>query len=73
MPDKYFEILELLYKAMIYTSYTSLKWKEAKVIFIPKTSKPSYKKAKDSRTISLTEHFLKGMEKLVVKKVDTIL
>ena len=52
MPDKYFEILEVLYKAMIYTLYTPLKWKEAKVIFIPKPSKLSYKTATDFRPIS---------------------
>ena len=58
---------------MIYTLYTPLKWKEAKVISIPKPSKLSYKIAKDFRPISLTNHFLKGMEKLVALKVDTIL
>ena len=34
LPEKYFGILEIIYKAMIFTSFTPTKWKEAKVIFI---------------------------------------
>ena len=41
MPDKYFELLEIIYKAMIYTSFTPTRWREAKVIFIPKPGKTS--------------------------------
>ena len=70
MPEKYFEILELIYKAMIFTSFTPTKWREAKVIFIPKPGKTIYQIAKDFRPISLTNHVLKGLEKLVVKNVD---
>ena len=73
MSYNYFEILKLLYKAMIYASYTPLKWKEGKVIFMHKPGKLSYKIAKDFRPIPLTNHFLKEMENLVVQKVDTIL
>ena len=58
---------------MIYTSFTPTKWRDAKVIFIPKPGKTTYQKAKDFRPISLTNHLLKGLEKLVVKNVDQVL
>ena len=73
MPEKYFGALEIIYKAMIFTSFTPTKWKEAKVIFIPKPGKHVYQITKDFRPISLTNHFLKGLEKLVVRKVDQTL
>ena len=70
LPDKYFEVMDIIYKTMVYTSFTPTKWREAKVIFIPKPIKPIYQIAKDFRPISLTNHILKGLEKLVVKNVD---
>ena len=73
VPDKYFEMLEIIYKGMIYTAFTPTKWREAKVIFIPKPGKAIYQIAKDFRPISLTNHMLKGLEKLVVKNVDQTL
>lgn len=73
MPDKYFDILEIIYKSMIFTSFTLTKWREAKVIFIPKPGKAIYQIAKDFRPISLTNHLLKGLEKLVVNCVDQTL
>ena len=73
LPEKYFKVLETIYKAMIYTSFTPTKWREAKVIFIPKPGKTIYQIAKDFRPISLTNHMLKGLEKLVVKNVDQTL
>ena len=73
MPDKYFVLLETIYKSMIFTHFTPTKWREAKVIFIPKPGKPIYQIAKDFRPISLTNHMLKGLEKLVVQNVDKVL
>ena len=73
MPDKYFDILEIIYKSIIFTSFTPRKWREAKVIFIPKPGKAIYQIAKDFRPISLTNHALKGLEKLVVQCVDQTL
>ena len=43
------------------------------MIFIPKPGKTSYQIAKDFRPISLTNHMLKGLEKLVVANVDQTL
>ena len=73
MPEKYFEVIETIYKAMIFTAFTPTKWKEAKVIFIPKPGKSSHQIAKDFRPISITNHLLKGLEKLVVQNVDLTL
>ena len=73
LPDKYFEMLEIIYKGMIHTAFTPTKWREAKVIFIPKPGKTNYEIAKDFRPISLTNHMLKGLEKLIVKNVDQTL
>ena len=73
MPDKYFDLLETIYKAMIFMSFTPTKWREVKVIFIPKPGKGIYQVAKDFRPISLTNHMLKGLEKLVVNNVDQTL
>ena len=73
IPEKYFEILETIYKAMIFTAFTPTKWREAKVILIPKPGKGVYQIAKDFRPISLTNHMLKGLEKLVVSNVDQTL
>ena len=73
MPDKYFDVFEILYKAMIFTSFTPTRWREAKVIFIPKPGKTIYQISKDFLPISQTNHLLKGLEKLVVKNVDQML
>ena len=62
VPNRYFDILEIIYKAMKYTSFTPTKWREAKVIYIPKPGKGIYQVAKDFRPISLTNHMLKGLE-----------
>ena len=59
MPEKYFEVIKTIYKAMIFTAFTPTKWKEAKVIFIPKPGKSSHQIAKDFRPISLTNHLLR--------------
>ena len=58
---------------MIFTSFTPTRWREAKVIFIPKPGKAVYQIAKDFRPISLTNHMLKRLEKLVVRNVDMTL
>ena len=43
--------------------YTPKVWKEAKLIFIPKPGKSSYKVAKSRRPISLTNYLIKALEK----------
>ena len=55
---------------MIFTAFTPTKWKEAKVIFIPKPGKSSRQIAKNFRP---TKHQLKGLKKLVVQNEDQAL
>ena len=50
-----------------------LLWKDTKVIFIPKPGKESYRRAKAFRPISLSNYFLKGLERLVAWKMDEAL
>ena len=64
------EQLCIIYKACIALRFTPTLWKEAKVIFIPKPGKEQYNKAKSFRPISLSNYFLKGLEKLCVWRVD---
>ena len=53
--------------------YTPKIWKEAKLIFIPKPGKSSYKIAKSWRPISLTNYLIKALEKLCVWESDQAL
>ena len=43
------------------------------MIFIPKPGKETYRKAKSFRPISLSNYFLKGLERLVVWEMDVAL
>lgn len=45
--------------------YVPASWTLAKVIFLPKPGRSSYKEAKDFRPISLTSILLKGLERLI--------
>jgi ribonuclease HI len=57
--------LTKLYKACLRFGYTPVKWRVAKVIFIPKPGKPDYTNAKAFRPISLTSFMLKTLERLI--------
>ena len=48
-----------------------LLWKGTKVIYIPKPGKSSYDAPKSCRPISLSNYFLKMLEKLMCWKLDT--
>lgn len=54
-----------IYKACISMGYVPNKWKDVKVIFIPKTGKEDYTSPKSFRPISLTSTLLKGLERLI--------
>ena len=47
-------------------AYTPKIWKEARLIFIPKPGKKTYKAAKSWRRIPLTNYLIKALEKLCV-------
>ena len=65
LPDDIIQFLTSLYKALVLLEFTPTKWKECKMIFIPKPGKPSYKVAKSWRPISLTNYLLKGLDCLL--------
>ena len=65
LPEEAIVYLETLYKICIILGYTPTKWKECKVVFIPKPGKDTYDLAKSWRPISLTNYLLKTMEKYV--------
>ena len=70
LPDDIIQFITSLYKALVLLEFTPTKWKECKMVFIPKPGKPSYKVAKSWRPISLTNYLLKGLERLCAWQVD---
>ena len=70
---KIVQFLTLIYKGCIYLHYTPKKWKQTRVIFIPKPGKDSHLPPKNSRPISLSNYLLKGLERLAVWRVDEAL
>ena len=73
LSDNVLKYLELIYKSCIYLRYTPKLWRETKVIFIPKPGKVDYRVPKSFRPISLSNYFLKGLERLVGWKMDEAL
>jgi len=71
LPSNVIEFINFLYKATIFTGYTPKLWKETKVIFIPKPGKDKYTTPNSFRPISLSNYLLKGLERLMVWRVDT--
>lgn len=54
-----------LYTACINWSYIPLKWRDTRVVFIPKAGKNSHTVPKDFRPISLSSFLLKTMERMI--------
>ena len=73
LPESFLKTLEVIYKASIHLAYTPKLWKQTKVIYIAKPGKESYDKPKAFRPISLSNYFLKGLERLVGWHMDTAL
>ena len=65
--------LLLLFRASIAFGHVLRRWKETRVVFIPKPGRPSYLTAKDFRPISLTSFLLKTLERLVHKYITDFL
>ncbi len=65
LDDSHLEIVNLLYKLSIATGQVPTKWREMKVVFIPKAGKEDYVIAKAYRPITLSNFLLKGLERLV--------
>ena len=70
LPRNKLEELIFIYKTMLLLKFTPTKWKNTKVIWIPKAWKDSYKAFKSWRGISLSNDPLKGLEKLIAKQAD---
>ena len=68
--NNYISFLTNYCKAMLILKFTPTIWKEAKLVFIPKPGKDSYKVPKAWRPISLTNYPVKALEKLCVKQAD---
>ena len=70
LPDNFKRHLLFLYKCCIHFHYTPVLWKDTKVIFIPKPGKDDYTLPKSFRPISLSNYFLKALERLVCWNMD---
>ena len=70
LPDNAIDTLVVIYKACIALSHTPRRWRETKVIFLPKPGKEVYDIPKSYRPISLSNFLLKVLERLVVWKID---
>ena len=73
LPPQFIETLNIIYRACIHLGYTPKEWKRTRVIFISKPGKDEYDAPKSFRPISLSNYFLKGLERLVGWKMDQAL
>ena len=62
--------LLFIFKCCVHLHYTPVLWKDTKVIFIPKPGKEDYSLPKSFRPISLSNYFLKALERLVCWRMD---
>jgi len=60
-----------LMRQCLSVGYVPLKWRQSRVIFLPKPGKPDYSKPNSWRPISLTSFFLKTLERLIDKRIRT--
>jgi hypothetical protein len=62
--------LLIIYNACFYLGHHPARWREAKVVVIPKPDKPDYSLPKAHRPISLLETMSKLLEKAVAKRMQ---
>ena len=67
--DIILEPLTRIYKACLAIGYVPLSWRTARVVFLPKPGKVTYKEAKSFRPVSLTSFLLKGLERLLDRHI----
>ena len=70
LPREATEQLATLYKAILATGSTPSRWRESKVVFIPKPGKKDYSERRSYRPISLTSFLLKTLERLINWKLE---
>ena len=73
LPDNFINYLEFIYRSCVCFSFTPTKWKDTRLIFIPKPGKKEYNTAKAYRPISLSNYFLKTLERLAGWKMKIAL
>ena len=73
LPSSMIDSLITIYKASIALHFTPTRWKESKVVYIPKPGKEDYSNPKSFCPISLMNYLLKGLERLSVWKADEAL
>ena len=73
LTEEFLVILQIIYKSSVALSYTPALWKMTTVVFIPKPGKEDYSVPSAFRPISLSNYFLKGLERLAVWKMDEAL
>ena len=73
LPTNFRKQLILIFKCCLHLHYTPTLWKDTKVIFIPKPGKDDYTLPKSFRPISLSNYFLKTLERLVCWRMDQAL
>ena len=72
-PTKLWRLITFIYKCCLHFHYTPLAWRLTNVVFIPKPGKDTYLSAKSYSPICLSDYFLKGLERLIVWRVEKCL
>ena len=68
--DKTRERIAELYTASLRLGWIPSRWKESKIIFIPKDGKMDYSDPRAYRPITLTSFLLKGLERIILWHVE---
>ena len=70
LPECAISYLRCLYNACIQLSYTPIQWCHSNVVFMSKPGKECYLNPRSFRPLSLMSFLFKGLERLVVWRVD---
>ena len=70
LPEEAITFLRHVYTACIQMGFTPQMWCHSKVLYLPKPGKKSYNLPRSYRPISLTAGFFKGLERLVVWRLE---
>jgi len=65
LPDSVLSVIAMMYRLCLNNAYTPFRWRQMKVIFIPKPNKDNYNTTSMFRPISLSSFFFKGLEKVI--------
>ncbi len=65
LDDKHLLAVEMIYKLSLASGRVPRRWKQMRVVFIPKVGKADYASPKAYRPITLSNFLLKGLERLI--------